>query len=86
MDLDIFFPSRETKPLTAIALGQREGGYIATWWYRKKRRWFATRSLPEDRRSTGYQYSNSARIFRTVSSGSPARSATAAGSPFPRNM
>ena len=39
----------------------RSSGQIATWLYMKYVRWLGTRSLPDTRKSNGYQYWNSSR-------------------------
>lgn len=38
-------------------------GHTAQWLYRKNVKWFGTRSFPDTRKSTGYQYWNSWRSF-----------------------
>ena len=60
-------------PLQRMDRGHLAGSrrQMDVWLYTQKVRWFWMRSFPDDRRSKGYQKSNSRFILRRSSGGTP---------------
>mmetsp|Transcript_123290 Transcript_123290/g.343317 ORF Transcript_123290/g.343317 Transcript_123290/m.343317 type:complete len:202 (-) Transcript_123290:2309-2914(-) len=71
LDLDIFSLLTRSQPLQKNPRGHSSGSFSQThaWLYSAMVRWFWMRSLPETRRSIGYQNLNSRCIFSRVALG-----------------
>mmetsp|Transcript_9647 Transcript_9647/g.23941 ORF Transcript_9647/g.23941 Transcript_9647/m.23941 type:complete len:227 (-) Transcript_9647:2019-2699(-) len=84
VDLDIFSLLSSRWPLQRMARGHFSGllGHMAVWLYSAMVRWLPIRSLPDTRRSQGYQNSNSRRMAASVSAGM----GQLAGAGWPRKM
>lgn len=65
VDFDIFSELSNRWPLARTLLGHLFGcsGHTATWLYKKYVKWLGIKSFPDERRLTGYQYSNSVFSF-----------------------